>query len=189
MVKSGIAEEVDVSGAFDSLMETVEARIELTSQVGAKAFESHDFDKARQAITHAEKLNGFRERVSSLKEEWHELLAVENGEAPKAASRTRKADAWTSENEFQRPLLEALKSLGGSSQGMELLDLVGQRMQGYLKPADLKPVPGNANTPLWRNTAQWARHTMLRNGLLKADLPKDIWELTEKGHAALDGKS
>jgi len=38
----------------------------------------------------------------------------------------------------------------------------------------------------WRNTAQWCRHTMVQEGLLKRDSPHGIWEITEKGRQALE---
>lgn len=37
----------------------------------------------------------------------------------------------------------------------------------------------------WRNTAQWARKTIVQEGLLASDSPKEIWEITRKGREYL----
>ena len=41
------------------------------------------------------------------------------------------------------------------------------------------------DTPWWRNGAQWARHAMVTEGLLKADSPRGIWEISPAGEAYL----
>ncbi len=37
----------------------------------------------------------------------------------------------------------------------------------------------------WRNTAQFARNTMVRKGLLKSNSARGIWEITEAGRRFL----
>ncbi|RMH13146.1 MAG: hypothetical protein D6698_14360, partial [Gammaproteobacteria bacterium] len=41
----------------------------------------------------------------------------------------------------------------------------------------------------WRNTAQWCRNTMVREGLMKSDSPYGIWEITEAGRKYLQDES
>ncbi|MCC7571175.1 winged helix-turn-helix domain-containing protein, partial [Candidatus Micrarchaeota archaeon] len=48
------------------------------------------------------------------------------------------------------------------------------------------PLASNPDNPRWRNTAQWARNSMVNEeGFLKKDSPRGIWEISEKGRAFL----
>ena len=37
----------------------------------------------------------------------------------------------------------------------------------------------------WRDAAQWARNSMVAEGLLKADSPRGVWEISDKGRDVL----
>ncbi|MCO5044184.1 MAG: winged helix-turn-helix domain-containing protein [Kiritimatiellae bacterium] len=53
------------------------------------------------------------------------------------------------------------------------------------KDVDHKPLASDPDMPRWRNFAQWARHTMRQEGLLKDDSPHGTWEITDAGRARL----
>lgn len=48
----------NVSSAFEMLLEEVEAEIDFVNGVGAKAFESRDYDKAKEALERSGTLTG-----------------------------------------------------------------------------------------------------------------------------------
>jgi len=50
-------------------------------------------------------------------------------------------------------------------------------MQGVLKDVDHQPLASDPDLPRWRNTAQWARAAMVREGLIKGDSRRGIWEI------------
>ncbi len=85
---------------------------------------------------------------------------------------------------FYIPILEALEELGGRGLSQQVLDLVYERMKDRLTEDDLKPIPSGGDLR-WRNTAQWARYIMTRNGLLAQDSPRGVWEISEAGKAYL----
>lgn len=94
--------------------------------------------------------------------------------------------ASTQEREFYRPILEALAAMGGSGKKSEILDHVGQALQGVLTAVDCSPIRGgDPKTPLWRVTAEAAKRPLAREGFLKADSPKDVWEITDRGRQAV----
>ncbi len=66
----------------------------------------------------------------------------------------------------------------------EILDRVGETMKDILKPVDYEPLASDPDMPRWRNAAQWARWMMVKEGWLKADSPRGIWEITEAGKKA-----
>ena len=54
-------------------------------------------------------------------------------------------------------------------------------MKDILNKYDYEPLPSNPKKKRWENTAQWARQTMVYEGLLASNSPRGIWEITEKG--------
>lgn len=66
-----------------------------------------------------------------------------------------------------------------------MLDRVGQIMTGVLKDVDYQPLASSPDNLRWRNAAQWARNSMVQEGLLKADSPRGVWEITDKGREML----
>lgn len=39
-----------------------------------------------------------------------------------------------------------------------------------------------------RNTAQWARNSMVKEGLMASDSPRGIWEITDEGEQWLEAQ-
>ena len=58
-------------------------------------------------------------------------------------------------------------------------------MQGVLKDVDHQPLASDPDLPRWRNTAQWARAAMVREGLIKGDSRRCIWEISDAGRRHL----
>ena len=47
------------------------------------------------------------------------------------------------------------------------------------------PLASGPDNLRWRNAAQWARHSMVKDGLLKDDSPRGVWEIADKGRTVL----
>jgi len=69
------------------------------------------------------------------------------------------------------------------------LNLVEKKMKGKLTKYDFEPLPSVPKSIRWRNTAQWCRNTLVREGLMKADSPYGIWEISDLGRKVLQGES
>ena len=179
----------EVSIAFEILLEELEQVANALSEDGSRAFQEQDFEKARQAIEEATRLAEFRERVKTLQKEWDGLFADRLRGRTKPTRRKVKGrlprGLRTPEEAFRRPILEALVELGGSAPIGEVLDLVERKMKGILNSYDYEPLPSDPKSLRWRNTAQWCRNTLVREGLMKADSPRGIWEISEKGYQTL----
>ena len=57
-------------------------------------------------------------------------------------------------------------------------------------PAQVKLTPGDFETlksgaVLWENRAQWARQNLVIQGLLQANSPRGVWEISAKGREFL----
>jgi len=175
----------EVNEAFEILLEEIEAVANALNEEGAQAFRSGDYDKAKSAIEQATRLAEFREKVKGLQKEWVGLFASE----PRARkgkgrrkSRARLARGLrTPEDTFRRPILHTLVELGGSAPIGEVLKRVEQKMKGVLNQHDYEPLRSDPRSPRWRNTAQWCRNTLVREGLMKNDSPRGIWEISDQG--------
>ncbi len=78
-------------------------------------------------------------------------------------------------------ILHVLSEMGGSGKVAEVLDRVGKKMKGVLKKPDYEPLVSSPDNLRWRNAAQWARNSMVNEGLLKKDSPRGVWEISNKG--------
>jgi hypothetical protein len=66
----------------------------------------------------------------------------------------------------------------------DVLDRVGEMMHHFLNKTDTGLIHGG-QTVRWRHAAQWVRQKMKNEGLLAADSPYGIWQITEMGRAYL----
>ncbi len=129
-----------------------------------------------------------------MRKEWETISAAadqaedeETREERRNLGRLRKG-LRTPEPAYYRPILQALEEAGGSAPMAHVLDRVYQLMQGVLKDVDHQPLASDPDMPRWRNAAQWARNSMVKEGLMKSDSPRGIWEITHQGRTWLRGK-
>jgi predicted transcriptional regulator len=103
-----------------------------------------------------------------------------NVKYPRVVSKGEK----TPRQAFRIPILEALVELGGKGKTDEILEKVELKMKHILNSVDYEKLPSGVMIR-WQNTAQWERYVMVKDGLLRSDSPKGIWEITEKGRKFL----
>ncbi len=174
-----------VDAAFEMLLEEIESVIEEVNQSGGRAFSDGKLDVAQQILTQAQTLTDFRSNVASLRENWGELYAVQNEEVKEIVSKRDlgrlKKGLRTKEAFYYSPILRVLTSKGGRGEIGEVLDQVHVLVKDSLKPVDTEPLASDPKVPRWRNAACWARCTMVKEGSLKTDSPRGVWEMTESG--------
>jgi len=181
----------DVASAFEILLEEVEAEIDFINGVGSKAFGARDYDRAKEALERAAVLTAFRDKIASLRTEWDALAAVadrEEDDETKAERRNLgrlRKGTRTPDKAFRIPILKVLTEMGGSGKVGDILDRLGKAMKPVLKDVDYQPLASDPNNLRWRNTAQWARNSMVKDGLLKADSPRGVWEVSDTGKSYL----
>ncbi len=88
------------------------------------------------------------------------------------------------EKEFRRPLMEILYASGGKARVEELRPILKERLEPRLRSADYEPV--STGDPRWWNAACWARNGLRRDGHLRDDSPRGLWELSEKGRRQVE---
>lgn len=177
-----------VQAAFEILLEEMETEIEFINQSGAKAFAARNYEGARAVLDRADQATAVREKVGALRAEWDKLAPVytSNGASGKPngshdLSRLQRG-IRTRETAYFKPILQVLNQMGGIGEMSEVLERLPKVMKGTLNEIDYEPLAPNSEVPRWWNTAQWAHSTMAQAGLLKADSPRGVWEMTEAGH-------
>jgi restriction system protein len=67
----------------------------------------------------------------------------------------------------------------------QVLEKVAVAMKDQFKEVDFQSLKSDPGHPRWNNTAQWARNTMVEDGLLKKNRPRGVWEITAVGREHL----
>jgi len=105
------------------------------------------------------------------------------GRTAEAASakkpRTKRSKSLKTDKAILRLLIvEALRHLGGSAPKNDVLKYMEEKLHGRLLPGDLEWREAT-HDHAWQNNACWERNAMKNDGILKADSPRGIWELSE----------
>jgi hypothetical protein len=90
----------------------------------------------------------------------------------------------TPQSAFRQPLLRVLYESGGSGKMSEVVDRVGDILSTRLNEVDRQKLA--TGEVRWRNAVQWERNDMVKEGFLKKDTPRGVWELTAKGIKAAE---
>lgn len=99
---------------------------------------------------------------------------------PKPAQKKLPKGLKTPEDAYRKQILSVLVSMGGRGEMSTVLERVYERMKPVLNQYDREPVP-TGTAIRWRNTAMFCRAQLKREGLLKADSPHGVWEISEAG--------
>jgi restriction system protein len=99
------------------------------------------------------------------------------------ASKRLPTGERTPQSAYRIPILEVIEELGGSARANKVLAKVGRRMRASFRSSDQQRI--SSGLPRWKNAAMWERKAMVDDGLLSAESPRGIWELTLKGKESL----
>ncbi len=108
---------------------------------------------------------------------------VENGSVLPKKNRVhspRSSSPKTSQRFYRDYIISALRKFGGRGRVADVLNEMERHLNGQLQPGDFE-LRKDGKTVGWRNTAQWERLVMVKEGILRSDSPDGIWELAE-GH-------
>jgi restriction system protein len=184
----------DTLQAFDMLLEEMGAELERLRHRGAEALEAGNLKAATQDIRIVERLHAVRKQVEAARSAWKAAYAgPRRVRKPGGASRSLaeiprkvpRGQLIPMESYFL-PILKVVAKMGGSCRSKVVLDAVAKIMHPLFTEADLAPIASNPNEPRWRKLAQWARLAMVKEGLLRDDSPRGVWEITEKGLQMLE---
>ncbi len=174
----------EVADAFDIVLDEIDKAIATLNREGAQVFEKGEYELVNDLMEKCSQMTAIRDRVKELQKEWLNIFAA----VVPQTSRKRKLQSGlrTPEGEFRIPILQSLVELGGSANVNDVLDKVKQLMSHKLHAYDRQPLPSDPKIQRWRNTAQWARADMVKEGLLSSTSPRGVWEITNNGRRYLE---
>ena len=83
------------------------------------------------------------------------------------------------QHDYFDPILQILFELGGTGRSREVINRIPKKIGHLFQRLDHEPTAhGDVR---WRNRAQWARNSLVEQGLLAADSPRGVWKLTDAG--------
>ncbi len=188
-----IEDKNNVPSAFEMLLEEVEAEINFVVSIENDAKEERDYDKAKEAKEHSDKIEIFRDRVAILRRDWIKVfLIVEQDEDEDTRVKRSRRNLGklcnglrTPQQEFYLPILQVLVDMGGSGKMSNILSKVELIMKSKLSSVDYQ-VLESGGILRWYNTGQWARNDMRVDRLIRDDSPRGVWEITNKGREFLN---
>jgi restriction system protein len=186
----------DVSTALGLLRDSLaEEELRIRNE-GAKAMQSGEYDTATSVIEFAKRLRTFQKKVEGLVTEWDELEDLRDAASPavqeivsKRFFGKKKKGEITPHTDYFPFILQVLVEIGGSGKTKIVLDRVGDKMKNVLKPLDYEFLKSDGKSIRWRNTAQWARNTMVNeDGRMVKNGKNGIWEISDQGRKWLKGQ-
>ncbi len=178
---------------YKTIQETIEVLIKEIEKIMNsinedldKALENFDYLNLEILSKNANALKEFLEEIKKLQKEWnkiHSKLSTQKGfiKKHKVIKEKLKRGLRTPEKAYIKPILESLVQLGGKGKVEEILKLVKNKMENILNKYDWEPLPSMPKVPRWKNTAQWTRNSLVKEGYLSPNSPQGIWEITDKG--------
>jgi hypothetical protein len=184
-----VPDKDDVSTALGLLRDSLSEEEERIRNEGAKAMQGGDYDTATSVREFARRLLTFQKKVESLVGEWDELEDLRDAASPavqeivsKRFFGKKKKGEITPHTEYFPYILQVLVEMGGRGKTKAVLDWVGDLMKGVLKPQDYEFLKSGKTQVRWRNSAQWARSTMVNvDGRMVKNGKNGIWEISDKG--------
>jgi len=88
------------------------------------------------------------------------------------------------ESEYWLPILDLLREAGGRAKGRDVINALEDRLRPRFGRADEDVL--EMGEVRWRNRARFARLRMKELGLVSAESPRGVWEITEKGERFLE---
>jgi len=85
----------------------------------------------------------------------------------------------TQQSEYRPYIIDCLKAHGGRAHVKTIRNWIEKEMSHKFSTRDLERLDNANGEAVWWNSAQWARLDMVKEGVLRNDSPRGIWELSE----------
>jgi hypothetical protein len=107
------------------------------------------------------------------------MTTGESAPAVRTDSNKRKDGAKLPQKEFRFPLLYVLLELGGSAPAKAVRERIEPLMKSQLGEGDYESV--STGDPRWWNAVCWERSELVKEGLMRDDSIRGVWEISESG--------
>lgn len=182
--------------SVEAVLKEIESREKEVKSIGRRAFQEGEYARTQVLIRSATRLEILKSTIydfgieladifSEIEYQTKEMPAGRIRQRAKRIPRGKK----TPESAYHEPILKALVDLGGNGTTSEVLDHVYDQMKNDLNEYDKQPVPSVPSQQRWRHTAQLVRTKLIKEGLIKGNSSRGIWELTASGKKSVSKKT
>lgn len=173
---------MEAEKSFESLIQESRKRLAIIRDEGVNQFIENDFEKAESLAITAKKVENLIEALENAQTQWIAIMPnpLDQGSRKKSFDHNFERGTVTPHNKFRLPLLVAITKLGGRGQVGEVLKIVEEMTKEILKSNDFKFLKTRKEIR-WQNAVRWERSHCVKEGLLKSNSSRGIWEITEKG--------
>ena len=106
----------------------------------------------------------------------------------KPTKRTRvPAGELLPESEYELPILHALIELDGSAPSRQVVDRVGELLEGKLTKIDYDNLQSGGIR--WQSRLQFVRLKLVKQGWMSKDAPRGVWAITDLGRKQFDNET
>jgi hypothetical protein len=123
-------------------------------------------------------------RARSHSEDLPQETIVERHPSLRKGIKITRVRGAISEKEYRVPILEALLEMGGKGTVKEIFGIVEEKMKYRFSSLDLEIL--KSGYIRWQLMTAWQRMRMVKEGLLRSDSRRGIWEITDKGKKFLE---
>lgn len=152
------------------------------------AFKAGDYRATASLMENITKLKQIKKQLSAIQKDYNKIeksvASIKINEKPRKRGSNLRGKK-TPGKEFVIPILKSIDELDGSAKAKDVLKKVNQKMRKKLTDFDNDPLPSVPSMPRWKQTAQMARIQMVKDGLLRKNSPRGVWEITAKGKKQL----
>ncbi len=131
------------------------------------------------------KMSKIRQQIDAIDRLLPDSEEKQQGSWKQKVEIAKPGESFTPVHSYWRFILQSLVELGGSARSELVLERVGQKMEHILTAGDRAMLPSGVDVR-WKNRAAWQRYNMVRQGLLKNNSPRGIWEISEQGKRWLE---
>ena len=177
------SEEVSVAEQ-EAQLRAIAKAVEQLEKAGVTVPDPLRAEKTRLAASLAMHTDA-KQALGQLADEFQDILQDlrerlgQKAATPEAKPRGKHSKSPKTEKAVWRKLIiEALTQLGGSAHKNDLYQKITRNYEDKFLPRDFEYLPDGKRIA-WKNYCDWEGTLMRKEGLLKADSPRGVWELSE----------
>jgi restriction system protein len=125
------------------------------------------------------------DRLLDFYEQHHKNILSSEVPTPRGEKKIKRVRGALPQKEYLIPILKALVEKGGKAEQKEVFDIIEQKMRLKFGNLDIE-ILRDGYTKRWQKNAAFQRLRMVKEGFLKSNSPRGLWEITEKGRKFLN---
>jgi hypothetical protein len=126
------------------------------------------------------------DRLLDFYDQYHKNVPLPEEGKRRGENRITRVRGAKPQREYCIPILEALVEKGGQARQKEVFDIIERKIGETFNDLDIAILKSGSKR--WQKNAAFQRFRMVREGLLRSEFQRGVWEIAEKGRKFLKGR-